>query len=93
MYALVRYEEELSADIDAILLVELSTPVPLDKAVVSVDEALELVQRREDRWHHWQHAPHTQALNVAYRSGAVRWLSAIPKGMGEKELHRALGRE
>jgi hypothetical protein len=96
VYALVQHDDACADTVngshDLFLLVELTTPVPLDKAVVSADDVLKLIQRSENRWHHWRNAPHTQAFNVAYRSGAARWLNAIPQRTAEKDLHRALRR-
>ena len=80
-YALVQHGEELPTNPDTILLVELKDPVPLDKAVISVDEVL--ARQRTG-------SSHPGGMNVALRSGAVRFLSS---STGEKELLRMLGRE
>ena len=37
--------------------------------------------------------PHRQGMNLAYRNGAVRFLSAHPREDHERELFRSLGRE
>jgi len=91
-YALVRYDEELPAGIDAILLIEVSTPVPLGEAVITVDEVLELANLVPANRGRFQHAPHGHGVVVAYRSGAVRFLHVTPDWFAGRELHRALGR-
>ena len=80
-YALVQYGDTVVGSHELILLVELSEAVPLAKAVISVDEVL--ARQRTG-------SAHSGGMNVAYRSGAVRFLSS---STGEKELLRMLGRE
>jgi len=92
-YALVQYGDALPADTETILLVELTTPVPFAEAVIAADKVPELIQRSSDSTWRWQNEPHRGGMNLAYRSGAVRWLSARPKEECEKELLRSLGRE
>ena len=67
-YALVRYEEVLDNP-DTFLLVELETPVPLDRAVITVDEILE--RGRTGSWH-------SNGMNSVYCNGAVRFLLCEP---------------
>jgi len=81
-YALVQYSDTGGAAAglqDTILLVELKESVPLDKAVVTVDEVLE--RKRTG-------SLHVGGMNVAYRSGAVRFLS---ESASDEELFRLLG--
>ena len=80
-YALVQYGDTLPADLDTILLVELAEPVPLNKAVISVDEVLEHKRTGDS---------HRSGMNVAFRSGAVRFLTS---SSNDEELRRMLGRE
>ena len=65
---------------DTILLIELAEPVPLNRAVVPVDTAMEECQRPGKRHH-------TAGMNVGYRSGVVRFM---PQPVSEAELHRLL---
>ena len=102
-YALVQYDDTntdtVGGSLDTIILIELLEPMPFDKAIVSVDEALELlcdcgaeeleccgqvrmVSRRKNA--------HGDGMNVVYRSGAVRVVSAT---IERAELLRSLGRE
>jgi hypothetical protein len=80
-YAMVQYGDELPTNLDTILLVELAESVPLDKAVITVDEVL--ARQRTG-------SSHTGGMNVAHRSGAVRRLS---ENTEEVELLRMLGQE
>ena len=80
-YALVQYGDALPTNPDTILLVELTDSVPLDKAVISVDEVL--ARQQMGGAHHGR-------MNVALRSGAVWVLSS---STDEKEWRRQLGRE
>ena len=80
-YAMVQYGDELPTNPDTLLLVELTESVPLREAVVSVDEVL--ARQRVG-------SSHAGRMNVAYRSGAVRFVSADAE---EAELLRMLGRE
>ena len=82
-YALVQYGNAVPAHHETILLVELKTPVPLNRAVMAVDDVLKLPQQYRAS------APHTGGMNTARRSGAVMFLSA---SVGEGELLRLLGR-
>ena len=79
-YALVRYGETPES-FDTFLLVELETPVPLDEAVITVNEVLE----RERTFKR-----HRNGMNTVYRSGAVQFLA---NDTNEEELLRRLGRE
>jgi hypothetical protein len=81
-YALVRYADTVAdpRSHDTILLVELTEPVAIDKAVIIVDEVLE--RKRTG-------SLHSGGMNVAYRSGAVRFLTSTT---GDAELLRSLGR-
>jgi len=58
IYAMVQYGGELPTSPDTLLLVELSEAVPVNRAVITVDEVLERTRLDE--------------MNVAYRSGTVR---------------------
>jgi hypothetical protein len=60
-YAIVRCADTVGGSLGAILLIELSTPVAFDKAVVSADNLRGLARR--------------DGILVAYRSGAVQYLS------------------
>ena len=80
-YVMVQYGDELPTNLDTLLLVELAESVPLDKAVITVDEVL--ARQRTG-------SSHTGGMNVAFRSGAVRRLS---ENTEEVELFRMLGRE
>jgi hypothetical protein len=80
-YAMVQYGDELPTNPDTLLLVELTKSVPLSEAVVSVDEVL--ARQRAG-------SLHSDGMNVALRSGAVRFVSADTE---EAKLLRQLGRE
>jgi hypothetical protein len=82
-YALVQYGDDLPASLDTLLLVELNEPVPSGRAVISVDDVLELVQDKDK-------PSHRNGMNTARRSGAVRF---VPLSIGEEDLLRLLGRE
>ena len=79
-YALVLYGNDVPADTNTFLLVELKTSVPLNEAVVTVDDVLER-QRTGSQ--------HIGGMNVAHRSGAVLFL----RMSAQAELLRLLGRE
>jgi hypothetical protein len=83
-YAMVRYDDTtadtVGGSLDTMLLIELTDSVPIDKAIISVDEVLE--RKRIGSLH-----PGTMV--VAYRSGAVRFLS---DDISDEELLRSLGR-
>ena len=82
--ALVQYGESddtVAGSHGTILLVELSEAVPLNEAVVTVDEVL--ARQRVG-------SSHPSGMNVALRRGAVRFLSSSTR---EDELRRLLGRE
>jgi len=87
-YALVQYGDAVPEHYETILLVELKVPVPLDKAVVTVDEVLEMLKKhlREPRLNP---APHPGGMNNVRRSGAVLFLNT---SVSENELSRLLGR-
>ena len=99
-YALVQYDK-LPENPDTILVIELTEPVPLDEAVVTVNEVLE-EYRRDDLWQRggrlrlvslWglsHDMRQIDNLHAAYRSGAVRSMGWISD---DKELLRMLGRE
>ena len=83
-YALVQYGNNVPEHHETILLVELKTPVPLDKAVITtVDDVLALPQKYRDS------APHPGGMNIARRSGAVLF---VTMSVNESELLRWLGR-
>jgi hypothetical protein len=65
-YAIVRYGETDDTVVGSLLLVELKTPVPYEKAVVSVDDVL---NRRGTG------SKHPGGMNTAHRSAAVQFLS------------------
>jgi len=88
-YALVQYDDTVVGSHDMILLVEVSTPVPLGEAVVTADEVLEMAKIMPNNRGRFRDSPHDYVNIVSYRSGAVRALYADRA----KELHRALGRE
>jgi hypothetical protein len=85
-YAMVRYADTDgdtvagSRSLDTLLLIELIAPVPIDKAIISVDEVLE--RKRTG-------SLHPGGMNVVYRNGAVRFLSSAD----EDKLRRSLGLE
>ena len=81
-YALVQYGDAVPDSHETILLVELKEPVSFDKAVITVDEVLELPRKYRDS------APHPGGMNTARRSGAVLFLSAF---VSEDKLSRLLG--
>jgi hypothetical protein len=81
-YALVQYGSTVPKADETIFLVELTTPVLFDKAVVSVDEVLALFKDRE------QKLPHRGLRMIAQQNCAVRVLSPT---IDEKELSRLLG--
>ena len=84
-YALMQYGDTSDDTVvgfhNTILLVELSEAVPLNEAVVTVDEVL--ARQRVG-------SSHPSGMNVALRRGAVRFLSSSTR---EDELRRLLGRE
>ena len=67
-------------DPDTMLLVEVSTPLPYQQASVTVDMVLQ---------RHRTGSSHPGGMNVAYRSGVVRFMS---QSVGNAELIRLLGR-
>ena len=83
-YALILYDDDSPADVDMFLLIELKTPVPLNEAVITVDEVLALFPERGTT------NPHTGGRNIARQSGAVSFFSSW---RNEAELFRLLGRE
>ena len=87
-YALVQYGDNVPEHYEAILLVELKVPVPLDKAVITVDEVLALPKNYDYDWKS-NPSPHSDGMNTARRSGAVVFLSM---GVSESELSHLLGR-
>jgi len=107
-YALIQYGDATADTVggsrDTLLLIELKEAVPLDKAVIAVDEVVELfrgkgVEQVESeccgRVHLIERVvsrvkAHPGGTNVAYRSGAVQFLSATVE---PGELLRLLGRE
>jgi len=85
-YALVQYgnsDDTVAGSRDLILFVELSEAMPLDKAVVSVDDMLEWKQTKNG---------HPGGMNVALRNGAVRFVS-LYSDSSKAEWRRLLGRE
>jgi hypothetical protein len=101
-YALIQYGDTVPG---SLLLVELEKPVPLDKAVISVDEAIELMRSSHMEMVRraccgrvsWSYERvggirvHPGGTNAAYRNGAVRFLALW--NIEESELLRLLGRE
>ena len=85
-YALVQYGDAVPEHYETILLVELKEPVPLDKAVVTVDEMLALPKNYDWRLNP---APHPGVMMTARRSGAT---IALSMSINESELSRLLGR-
>jgi len=79
-YAMVLYGNSLPTDPDTILLVEIAQPLAYQQASVTVDMVL---QRRR------MGSSHPGGMNVAYRSGVVRYMS---QSVGSAELIRLLGR-
>jgi hypothetical protein len=77
-YALVQYGDAIPG---SLLLVELTEPVPFDKAIVTADEVL--ARQRTGN-------SHSGGMNTAYRNGSVRFLSSNTE---EAEWLRLLGRE
>ena len=86
-YALVQYGDDVPDSHETILLVELKTPMPFDKAVITVDEVLELPKQYWDSFGDWDSSLHF-GLNIARRSGAVGVLNPF---VIESELPRWLG--
>ena len=82
-YALVNYGNNVPSSHETILLVELSEPVPFNRAVISPDEVLALFRDRE------RNLPHPGGMNTARQSGAVMF---IMQSINEAELRRLLGR-
>jgi hypothetical protein len=90
-YAMVQYGDAIidesgdtvAGSLGSILLVELKEAVPLDKAVVSVDDVLE--------WKLTKYG-HPGGMNVTLRSGAVRFVS-LYNDKTKAEWRRLLGRE
>jgi hypothetical protein len=83
MYALVQYGNTVSGSHDLILLIELNAPVPVEKAVVRVEEVLKFALDTKGL------TPHPGGRMTARQSGAVMF---IPSGMGEHQLLPLLGR-
>ncbi|MCL2710001.1 MAG: DUF1559 domain-containing protein [Planctomycetaceae bacterium] len=81
VYALIQYGDTVPDSRDMLLLVELLEPVPLDKAVITVEEVL--ARNRTG-------GSHPAGMNVAHRNGAVRFLS---HSVSEVELRQLLGGE
>ena len=79
-YALVQYGNSLPTDPDTFLLVEVPTPLLYQQAVITVDEVLQRSRTGSS---------HLNGMNVAYRSGAVRFSA---QSVGPAELRRLLGR-
>jgi hypothetical protein len=75
-YALV-----LGGEQNTIWLVELATPVAFERAIVSVEDAPELLRQSKS---------HPGGMNVAFNNSAVRFL---PSTTNKTELLRMLGRE
>jgi hypothetical protein len=80
-YAFVQCADTVGGSLNTILLVELTEPVAIDKAVITVDEVLE--RKRIG-------SLHSGSMIFALRSGAMRflWLDG-----NDDELRRLLGRE
>jgi hypothetical protein len=90
-YALVRYADIVGGTLDTFLVVELTEAVPFDEALVSFDDVPELMRRdRTVRQGNrtFRTSAHPGGMNVAYRSGAVRFLPREQEPMSE-ELQRA----
>jgi hypothetical protein len=96
-YAMVQYGntgDAVAGSLDRILLIELYTPVPFDKAVVSVDWVIEFVRDCKDvevidgepRWK----TTHPGGRYAVLRNGAVRFLSDTYGEQNEQKLRRML---
>jgi hypothetical protein len=86
MYAMIQHGDTTPDSLDTAILLELKASVPLDKAVISVEEALQECQRLQQQFHH-----HPGGTHAGYRSGAVRFVPDY--NIDEAELLRQLGRE
>ena len=101
-YALIQYGNALPTNPDTLLLFELAESVPLDKAVITVEEIIDFVETgivqevvccgRPDGTTTVSRipTPHSFGTNVAYRSGAVQFIS---RGIEKEELLRMLGQD
>jgi len=106
-YAMIQYGDAtgdtVAGSLDTLLLVELPEAVPLDKAVITVDEIVEwtrgeTIQETYEccgKTHVVNRVinrikAHPGGINAAYRSGTVRFVSST---IEEAELLRLLGRE
>ncbi|MCL2745106.1 MAG: hypothetical protein FWE67_14775, partial [Planctomycetaceae bacterium] len=78
-YAMVKYADAVGGSRDILLFVELKAPVPLEKAVVSVDDVF---NRRNTG------SLHSGGMNTGHHSAAVRFLSNT---LNDEELLRLLG--
>jgi len=78
-YALIQYGGDVPSDPDTILLIELPMPVPLDKAVITVEGVLNL---------RWDMGVHSNGITAARQSGAVRILFETTDA---KEVRHLLG--
>ena len=99
-YVLIQYGDTVAG---SLILIELKESVPLDKAVITVDEVIELFRgkvesvessccgkvRVVERVVNRVRA-HSGGMNAAYRSGAVLFLTSNTE---EENLMRLLGRE
>jgi len=97
-YALVQYGDtsgDIVADtLDRILLVELTEAVPFAEAVVSFDEVEELVRGRMVQERHYTRRvqAHPGGMNVAYQSGAVRFMTELQLSEMKERL-RTVGQD
>jgi len=91
-YALIQFGGVVIGSPETLVLIELTEPVPMDKAVVSLDEVFELVpgKRVQEGERVRRISPHPGGMMTTNRSGAVRFLSA---STSEAELLRLLGGE
>ncbi|MCL2709650.1 MAG: hypothetical protein FWE95_02120 [Planctomycetaceae bacterium] len=90
-YALVQYGDTTGDTVGgSLMLVELPEAVPLDKAVITVEEVLEEFKHRKDR-QRLNDDSHFRELHVVHRNGAVQFLSTY--WTKEEELLQMLGRK
>ena len=67
-YAMIQYGDALPTEPHTLLLIELPEAVPLDKAVIAVDDVIAMVKEERIK-------VHPGGMTAAYRSGAVNLLS------------------
>jgi len=93
-YALVQYgnttADTVGGSRDTLMLIELKEAVPLDKAVITVDDVIKMFQEETNRENRISNMPHPGGMNTAYRGGGVQFLSGRTESA---KLLRLLGRE